>query len=821
MAQIEFEDKQSFNPSPLPDVNKCTAENLNEIKDSVNFLYTNPIQPEPLPEQNLTVELMTAGNLSFNPVYDNGVDGVGATLTATANGTLRDTSGTAKIDNVTTPSAGTLIWIKNRTNAIENGAYEITVRGDNLTQYVLTRPDGYNQTNELFPLQVNVLFGNTNKDSVWLQKTVDPVIGVDPIVVSKTGTVNQLLPIRFVDTATSEPLPSYSFDPLTNIITFDSLGYFGSINGCDATLNSNLPNGFTTLLVKDEPDAEINGTYRWINVGSSMIQPSMVRIDASPAQFSKANRIFVVSNKFSTLYSKQYCVEPTTPPLTIANFNTIPINFIEFVGGGGSQTLQQVSDTGGLDNGSTIRLGSENRFFERGISRVCSFEKEIQFVNGVEYYFPVGESIVYAHSMNGDTPDQYYDNTQGFQGGSKYYDARNNKLYACTDASTDNAVWERIDLIDTNPTNASTNPVSSGGVFTALALKENSIVAGTTAQYWRGDKTWQPFPSLSVTVGTTAIASGTVGRLIFQGAGNVIQQDSNLFWDNTNKRLGIGATPNTSTLLDLRAQGALLADTVFRARNSANTNDIFSIRGDESIFIGNTANAFVSFKKQAGGSIRQSFDNAFGDEIINLDPLNRAINVRPGAGRIVIGSSTANGYFGIVGESTGLYKLQSINSSGEEFISLRTNQSSNVSNFVFRDNNGALSQAINNTFTISNINDSYFGFVASNKGNIAIGGNSHPAVGRSTFSIFNGIEPTTTVADSFIAFSKDIVANNAAPHFRTENGDIIRLYKETTAVGSATVASAGAGSVIKTDDTFDGYTIAQIAKALRNLGILA
>lgn len=47
------------------------------------------------------------------------------------------------------------------------------------------------------------------------------------------------------------------------------------------------------------------------------------------------------------------------------------------------------------------------------------------------------------------------------------------------------------------------------------------------------------------------------------------------------------------------------------------------------------------------------------------------------------------------------------------------------------------------------------------------------------------------------------------------------IVQPTTAVGSATYASPGAGSTVKTDDTFDGYTLQQVVKALRNLGILA
>jgi hypothetical protein len=47
------------------------------------------------------------------------------------------------------------------------------------------------------------------------------------------------------------------------------------------------------------------------------------------------------------------------------------------------------------------------------------------------------------------------------------------------------------------------------------------------------------------------------------------------------------------------------------------------------------------------------------------------------------------------------------------------------------------------------------------------------------------------------------------------------IVQPTTAVSSATFASPGGGVNIKTDDTFDGYTIAQVVKALRNAGLLA
>ena len=53
--------------------------------------------------------------------------------------------------------------------------------------------------------------------------------------------------------------------------------------------------------------------------------------------------------------------------------------------------------------------------------------------------------------------------------------------------------------------------------------------------------------SSSLTVGTTAIASGTVGRILFQGTGNVLQQSASLFWDNGNELFQIIANNTNPT----------------------------------------------------------------------------------------------------------------------------------------------------------------------------------------------------------------------------------------------------------------------------------
>jgi hypothetical protein len=74
-------------------------------------------------------------------------------------------------------------------------------------------------------------------------------------------------------------------------------------------------------------------------------------------------------------------------------------------------------------------------------------------------------------------------------------------------------------------------------------------------------------PSSGITVGTTAVTSGTDGRVFFQ-AGGVVQQDGNFTYDNTLKRLG------------LKAVGTAATDIPLLIQDSAGTGKLFQATGD-------------------------------------------------------------------------------------------------------------------------------------------------------------------------------------------------------------------------------------------------
>jgi hypothetical protein len=76
--------------------------------------------------------------------------------------------------------------------------------------------------------------------------------------------------------------------------------------------------------------------------------------------------------------------------------------------------------------------------------------------------------------------------------------------------------------------------------FTPVPTTRTLTINGTT-QDLSADRTFTI--STGITIGTTAITSGTVGRVLFQGTGNVVSQSANLFFDVTNSFLGVGGTP--------------------------------------------------------------------------------------------------------------------------------------------------------------------------------------------------------------------------------------------------------------------------------------
>jgi hypothetical protein len=77
--------------------------------------------------------------------------------------------------------------------------------------------------------------------------------------------------------------------------------------------------------------------------------------------------------------------------------------------------------------------------------------------------------------------------------------------------------------------------------FTPVPTTRTLTINGTT-QDLSADRTFTI--STGITIGTTAITSGTVGRVLFEGTGNVVQESGNITWDDTNKIFKVSTGTN-------------------------------------------------------------------------------------------------------------------------------------------------------------------------------------------------------------------------------------------------------------------------------------
>jgi hypothetical protein len=262
--------------------------------------------------------------------------------------------------------------------------------------------------------------------------------------------------------------------------------------------------------------------------------------------------------------------------------------------------------------------------------------------------------------------------------------------------------------------------------------KQDDLVSGTNIKTVNGNSLLGSGDlvvggSSGITVGTTSVTSGTVGRVFFEGSGNVVQQSASLFWDNTNARLGVGATPASTVRLDVRAQGALSTDIAFRVRNSADNADILTINGNETTIIGRNQSSEPRLLINRAGTTKMIL--AGNNDLNIIFPLSGYGQINSGAQGLDIAATTSQ-------------------------IRLRTS----LASWILNQGTVQYTSTIRSTGTATR-----------------------------SYLTENGVSPSIDFTDSHYYYSADITAGNAAPHFRTENGSVVKLYQQTS-TGTETVA---------------------------------
>jgi hypothetical protein len=358
----------------------------------------------------------------------------------------------------------------------------------------------------------------------------------------------------------------------------------------------------------------------------------------------------------------------------------------------------------------------------------------------------------------------------------------------------------------------------------ASATARGLVTTGT--QTFAGSKTFSSAPTFSTM---------TAGSVMFAGASGLLSQDNaELFWNNTNKTLGIGTASPTSkvhvvagTLAQTTKQYGLYLSATFPTTYSYGPRGLFL----ELTSAGNQSNA--------------SFPQWGLDVLMNAGYSGSAAtacvvgrNAAAGTAAVMVQGGIPQGNAGFVYTSVantvgynygtaGFARFGNVSIAGLFRVGLNTTQDAKTGAKyvacvgITRNNTGVGSVSLGGYFGL-NISDPTFDnaaliadnadaaypiFIArdngSSKWTIADGGDT--TWGDAVNMVFN----TTTGTKIGTATTQKIGFWNAAP-----------IVQPTTAVASAT-RTGGGGTALTDTDTFDGYTIAQVIKALRNEGLLA
>jgi len=182
-----------------------------------------------------------------------------------------------------------------------------------------------------------------------------------------------------------------------------------------------------------------------------------------------------------------------------------------------------------------------------------------------------------------------------------------------------------------------------------------------------------------------AITSATAGSVLFAGTSGVLQQDNaNLFWDDTNNRLGIGTSTPTFTL-DVNGNSRVTG--TFRQKTSGGSNyfDLVANADGSNPYITAFKSGVVEFKVEFGATIGASF--IVGATILFGNSSGTPVNAKVG-GLLATGTvESSGGVFGLSSTTNNYIVFQQSGSSsrgtigfatGTSYLQIRTGSATNL-----------------------------------------------------------------------------------------------------------------------------------------------
>ena len=285
--------------------------------------------------------LATTAALPAN-TYNNGAFGVGATLTANANGAL-------SVDGTLTV-AGNRVLVKNEAAGANNGVYTVTQVGTAGTPYILTRATDYNTAGAgVNQIDAGDFFlitaGTANANTSWVQQTPLPItVGITSIVFQQFGA-----PIVYSAGTGLTESPSYTFNIGNTGVTANTYGSASSVPQVIVNARGQITSA-SNVAIAINGNQITSGT-----VGSAYISGSytgITSVGTLTAGTWNANTIGVAYGGTGATTLTGYVKGSGTSALTASA--TIPNTDISGLGTMSTQNANSVTITGGTVNGTVI-----------------------------------------------------------------------------------------------------------------------------------------------------------------------------------------------------------------------------------------------------------------------------------------------------------------------------------------------------------------------------------------------------------------------------------------------------------------------------------
>lgn len=287
------------------------------------------------------VDVATIAPLPDSPTYSNGTAGVGATLTASANGLLT-------VDDLAVGS-GDRVLVKNQANAVHNGIYVVTNPGTPAAAYVLTRAS---DTNNSVPGQVKA------GDAVFV--TSGGINANQGFILTTEGTGTNKAHILGTDN-----LSYTQFTGTANIVAGTGLSKSGNTLSLDADLND--------LTNVDESNAYFNGAQ-----GTLLFFNGTNWVATRNATYSQG--VFANENSIGTsepITGGVKGVTVTTDGVTVASLGSSG-NYQTIIGVSGLEFYDTGTSVGGFTT-SKIEFAVSGNSFEIKPPVSTSSSKEVLF----------------------------------------------------------------------------------------------------------------------------------------------------------------------------------------------------------------------------------------------------------------------------------------------------------------------------------------------------------------------------------------------------------------------------------------------------------